>query len=549
MRPLSSLPNYKSLSNAMDNHLDFGTQAAKGALVASALLALLLNSTLANASGNSSSSLQGSDQLRAQTVTVKESAVPLNTTMPISVITNAPQSNIDEIPEFDGADDFIDDEPDQVTLTPPKKTIPPNNSWVDNGEQSVSNPALSAPNDTKSNSASLNNATLNAATPNNSNLSTPTAKLPALSEPVSQVPLNAISPTTLKTFVEVIDLVRREYVEPVSDEVLFNDAMSGMLTKLDSHAEFLDAEAFENLRAFTQGDVGEIGLQAKFQPSLGYWVVTNVIAGSPAANERIKVGDYIHQINEIKLTDTKTANDIEQMLSGIAGTQVELVVSSAGRRKRTVTLQRNQRREQEVRIRLQDGVAIINLPVFQNTSRQKLLTALAGLDAPVSGIIMDIRDNPGGVLESAVDIAGLFMADTEVVRVKGRRGVSKTLKTAPEAILATVPMIILQNRYSASAAEVLASSLQVAKRAQVVGETSYGKGSVQSVIPINDEQAIKLTVAYYLTADGRTIDDIGVDPDTRLQGEESTWEWQALTLMQDKKLPEGIRFVLNQPAP
>lgn len=404
------------------------------------------------------------------------------------------------------------------------KTPDTSNQWTtDNGVQSVSNNAPAAANSTTQ----------------------ITAKLPNISDPISQIPLNAISPMTLKTFVEVIDLVRREYVDPVSDEVMFNDAMSGMLTKLDSHAEFLDAEAYENLRAFTQGDVGEVGLQAQYDATLGHWVVTAVTAGSPAANERIKVGDYIHQINETKLTDAKTPNDIEQMLSGIAGTQVEVVVSSAGRRKRTVTLQRNQTREQEVRARLQEGIALIKLPVFQNNSREKILTALAGLDAPISGIIIDVRDNPGGVLESAVDIAGIFMADTEVVKIKGRRGVMRTLKTSPGAPLTNMPIMILQNRYSASAAEVLASSLQMAKRAKVVGETSYGKGSVQSVIPINDEQAIKLTVAHYLTADGRTIDDIGVDPDIRLQGEESTWEMQALRLLQANKLPEGVKIVLK----
>lgn len=362
----------------------------------------------------------------------------------------------------------------------------------------------------------------------------------------SQIPLNAISPMTLKTFVEVVDLVRREYVEPVSDEVLFNDAMSGMLTKLDNHAEFLDTDAYQNLRAFTQGDVGEVGLQAQYQESQGHWVVTAVAPNSPAAEERIKVGDYIHQINETKLTSRKTANDVEQMLVGIAGTQVEVVVSRAGRRKRTVTLQRNQTREQQVEARMQDGVAIVKLPVFQDNSRQKLLTSLAQLNAPVSGIVIDVRDNPGGVLESAIDIAGLFMADKTVVQVKGRRGIERTVKTSDQALLASLPVVVLQNRYSASAAEVLSSSLQTQKRALVVGETSYGKGSVQSVIPVDEDQAIKLTVAYYMTADGRQIDDIGVTPDIALKGEEDTWQKQAIALLLKQDLPRGVTFLLKE---
>ncbi|WP_242678736.1 S41 family peptidase [Psychrobacter pygoscelis] len=368
---------------------------------------------------------------------------------------------------------------------------------------------------------------------------------PQAIDPVSKVPLNTISPTTLKTFVEVIDLVRREYVDSVSDEVLLNDAMSGMLTKLDSHAEFLDAEAYESLRAFTQGDVGEVGLQAEYQSAKGHWVVTSVVANSPAAKEHIRVGDYLHQINEVKLTDRKNNNDIKQLLAGLAGTQVNLVVSREGRRKRTITLQRNQTREQEVRVRLQEGVAIVKLPVFQNNSRQNILTALTKLNAPVSGLVIDVRDNPGGVLEAAVDIAGLFMSETPVVQIEGRQGVERILTTSADAALSILPVIILQNRYSASAAEVLASSLQTQKRAQIVGETSYGKGSVQSVIPVNDEQAIKLTVAHYLTADGRQIDDIGVTPDIELKGEEDLWEQQAVTLMLAKKRPSGVSFVLR----
>lgn len=373
------------------------------------------------------------------------------------------------------------------------------------------------------------------------------AALPQFSGPEPVVPLNAISPTTLKTFVEVIDLVRREYVDPVSDEVLLNDAMSGMLTKLDSHAEFLDAEAYESLRAFTQGDVGVVGLYAEYEPANGHWVVTEVTPNSPAAKERIKVGDYIHQIDEVKLTEKKTANDIEQMLTGIAGTQVELVVSRAGRRKRTITVQRNQMREQEIMSRLDQGIAIIKLPVFQNNSRQRILLELAKLEAPISGLVIDLRDNPGGVLESAVDIAGLFMANTDVVQIEGRKGVERTLTTAPKALLEGLPVVILQNRYSASAAEVLTSSLQTQKRAKIVGEISYGKGSVQSVIPVNDEQAIKLTVAHYLTADGRQIDDIGVTPDVRLDEDEdeNQWEARALAIILAQPRPAGMKFVLK----
>lgn len=360
---------------------------------------------------------------------------------------------------------------------------------------------------------------------------------------VAQVSLKAISPETLKTFVAVVDLVRREYVDTVNDEELFSNAMSGMLTKLDSHAEFLDAEAYENLRAFTEGDVGDIGIKVQYQPKVGYWVITEVVDGSPADKKGIAVGDYLHQVDEFKLGEDEESNDIEQLLTGIAGTQVDVVTSKAGRRKHTTTLQRNHNHPQVIETRLVDGMAIVRLPAFQNNSREKLLQGLIDLDAPVKGILLDMRDNPGGVLASAVSVASLFMTNTDVVQVKGRQSESRTLSTQGAALLDTMPVVVLQNRYSASAAEVLASSLQAQKRATILGEVSYGKGSVQSVIPLNDEQAVKLTVAHYMTASGKKIDGVGVAPDVTLTGNESTWEQQALDLLRQKALPSGVRFV------
>ena len=184
---------------------------------------------------------------------------------------------------------------------------------------------------------------------------------------VGQVSLNAISPETLKTFVAVVDLVRREYVDTVNDEELFNNAMSGMLTKLDSHAEFLDAEAYENLRAFTEGDVGDIGIKVVYRPKAGYWVVTEVLNDSPADKKGIAVGDYLHQVDEFKLDDDRQSNDVEQLLTGIAGTQVDIVTSKAGRRKHTTTLQRNNNHPQVIETRLVDGMAVMKLPAFQQS--------------------------------------------------------------------------------------------------------------------------------------------------------------------------------------
>lgn len=367
-----------------------------------------------------------------------------------------------------------------------------------------------------------------------------------------RIPLNAISPNTLKTFVSVVDLVRREYVYDVNDEKLFENAMGGMLTKLDRNAEFLSETAFNNLRSFTAGNMANIGLSAVWQSQDNHWVVTSVGEKSPSQQAGIVVGDYIHQIGETKLNESHTYNDVVQMLNGIAGTQVDVVFSKAGRSKRTATMQRTQVLQSDINTTLYDGVIVIKLPVFQNNTREQILNHLAYANAPISGIILDVRNNPGGVLESAVKVASLFMKGQVVAKVSGRHGVDKVLNTEGSPLLNELPVMVLQNRYSASAAEILASSLQTAKRALVVGETSYGKGSVQSVIPIGDNQAVKLTTAHYLTAKDEIIDGVGVAPDVVLSQmplpttlnriTDDNWLQQSLLLMNQAKLEAGIKF-------
>lgn len=369
-----------------------------------------------------------------------------------------------------------------------------------------------------------------------------------------RVPLNTISPNTLKTFVSVVDLVRREYVSDVNDEELFKNAMSGMLTKLDRNAEFLDAKAYENLQSFTAGNVAGIGIKAMWQGADNHWVITEVAQNSPAQKASIAVGDYLHQVGETKLTGSYDVNDVTQLLNGIAGTQVDVVVSHAGRLKRTVSLQRTQNMKTNIETLMYDGVAVIKLPVFQDNTREQILTALSRVNTPIKGIVLDVRNNPGGVLESAGKVVSLFIKNQTVAKVSGRNGVERILTTEGSPLLKDIPLIILQNRYSASASEVLTSSLQASKRALIVGETSYGKGSVQSVIPIGDNQAVKLTTAHYLTAKDGKIDGVGVTPDVAFNNKsgegtiyfgeavQDDWLRQTLLLANARKLETGIRF-------
>lgn len=374
-----------------------------------------------------------------------------------------------------------------------------------------------------------------------------------------RVPLNAISPNTLKTFVSVVDLIRREYVSDINDEQLFEYAMSGMLTGLDRHAEFLDKTAFSNLQSFTAGNIAGVGLSAEWQKDHNHWVVKEVENNTPAKNAGVSVGDYLHQIGDVKLTESHTDNDIVQMLRGIAGTQVDVVHSKAGRSKRTANLQRTQVMKSSIETVIYDGVAVIKLPIFQNNTRAQIMSSLSQTSTPIVGVVLDIRNNPGGVLESARDVVSLFVRGQQVAQVVGREGLERVIQTEGSPELSALPLIVLQNRHSASAAEVLASSLKAQKRALIVGETSYGKGSVQSVIPLGDGQAVKMTTAHYLTANGKQIDGVGVVPDvvfsttpidsTSADGLvvyedwlKDDWLKQTLALMDAGKLPEGVRF-------
>lgn len=355
------------------------------------------------------------------------------------------------------------------------------------------------------------------------------------SEQIQQVALGAVSPVTVEKFVKMIDIIRQNYVTNVDDEYLFANAMAGTLAALDPYSEYLDANAFENLRLFTEGDIGSIGVSVSFHADVDSWVFDDVLPNSPAAKAGIQRGNYLHQINDNKLDSTRTPQDVDQLLTGIAGTTARLLVSDKGRRKHLVVVQRTLVQQQAMSSKIINGVAVVQIPVFQNNTQQQFLMALTKLNQPFNVLVLDLRNNPGGVLSAANDIASLFMNDKVVVQIKNRQGIQEVMRTHGKAQFADLPLVVLQNRYSASAAEVLASALQNNQRAKVYGETSYGKGSIQSIVPINDNEAVKLTVAHYYSSKGEKIDGVGVKPDVTLTGAETGWQDQVLADLQTTK--------------
>lgn len=352
---------------------------------------------------------------------------------------------------------------------------------------------------------------------------------------IQQVALGAVSPVTVEKFVKMVDIIRQNYVTNVDDESLFANAMAGTLAALDPYSEYLDANAFENLRLFTEGDIGSIGVSVSFHADVDSWVFDDVLPNSPAAKAGIQRGNYLHQINDNKLDSTRTSQDVDQLLTGIAGTTARLLVSDKGRRKHLVVVQRTLVQQQAMSANIINGVAVVQIPVFQNNTQQQFLMALTKLNQPFSVLVLDLRNNPGGVLSAANDIASLFMNDKVVVEIKNRQGIQEVMRTHGKAQFADLPLVVLQNRYSASAAEVLASALQNNQRAKVYGETSYGKGSIQSIVPINNSEAVKLTVAHYYSSKGEKIDGVGVKPDVTLTGAETGWLDKVLADLQTTK--------------
>lgn len=366
----------------------------------------------------------------------------------------------------------------------------------------------------------------------------------AFADTTERVPLNAISPDTLKTFAQVFDLIRRKYVGDVTDEQLFSYAMNGMLTGLDGHSEFLDKDAFDNLQAFTEGSIADVGLQAYFNSNDNAWVVTEVIQDSPAAQAGIAPGDFLHGVDKVTLDNKIAPKQLNRLLSGLAGSQVTLSVSQAGRNKRTLTLQRTQPVNDQLSLSIEEGVAIVHLPIFTEKTRSELNEALAHLKEPIGAMVIDVRGNPGGVLSSAVEVASLFLKQMPIVQVRQPAQPVQVFSTTGGAPLAKLPVLVLQDRYSASAAEVLALALQKGG-AVIAGETSYGKGSVQSIITVGNQEAIKLSTAFYEGVDGTQINGIGIAPTLVLSGDKDEWLTTAVHLMHQKKLATGMVLSLS----
>ena len=341
----------------------------------------------------------------------------------------------------------------------------------------------------------------------------------------------------LRAFTEVFGRVKSDYVDIVDDKKLITEAINGMLAGLDPHSAYLDQEAFRELQVGTQGEFGGLGIEVGMED--GFVRVVAPIDDTPAARAGIKPGDLIVRLDETSVKGM-TLNDAVKRMRGKPNTQITLTIVRKGEPKPiVVTLTRAVVKIQSVKSKLlEPGYAYFRVSQFQEHTGETLAKSIETLfkqnQGPMRGIVLDLRNDPGGLLNGAVAVSAAFLpAGSLVVYTDGRAEDSKMkLNASPEHYLRgrvkedyvrklpqeikTVPMVVLVNSGSASASEIVAGALQDHKRAVVMGQPTFGKGSVQTILPLGNSTAIKLTTARYYTPNGRSIQAKGIMPDIPL---------------------------------
>jgi carboxyl-terminal processing protease len=337
----------------------------------------------------------------------------------------------------------------------------------------------------------------------------------------------------LRAFTEVFGRIKSDYVEPVGDKKLITEAINGMLTGLDPHSAYLDMDAFKELQIGTQGEFGGLGIEVSMED--GFVKVISPIEDTPAFRAGIKPGDLIIKLDDTAVKGLSLTDAIKRM-RGKPDTSINLTVLRKGETKPLVfTLVRAVIKIQSVKSKLiEPGYGYIRITQFQEQTGENLIKAIEKLfkesTVPMKGLVLDLRNDPGGLLNGAVAVSAAFLpADSLVVYTDGRTDDAKMkLKASPEFYLRdkrndylkrlppaikTVPMITLVNGGSASASEIVAGALQDHKRSIVMGTQTFGKGSVQTILPLGNNTAIKLTTARYYTPNGQSIQAKGITPD------------------------------------
>ena len=335
-------------------------------------------------------------------------------------------------------------------------------------------------------------------------------QLAAANEPEAKLPLDE-----LRTFADVFSQIRAGYVEEVDDSTLLEYAIQGMLSGLDPHSVYMTKDEFSDLQEGTSGEFSGLGLEVGLED--GFITIIAPIDGSPAAAADLRSGDVILKLDNAPVQGMGLNEAIEKM-RGSKGSKIELTIGRPGESQPfTVTLVRDTIKMASVRGRwLEPGYGYIRVAQFQVETGEDVAKALKKLQdtGKLKGLVLDLRNNPGGVLSASVNVADLFLDGGPVVYTEGRLPNSNMhFNAQPGDVTEDAPIVVLINAGSASASEIVAGALQDRGRAVIMGSDSFGKGSVQTILPLSESRAIKLTTALYFTPSGRSIQAEGIVPD------------------------------------
>ena len=327
---------------------------------------------------------------------------------------------------------------------------------------------------------------------------------------------NAETYKELNLFGDVLDLVRADYVDEVSDDTLIEGAINGMLTALDPHSNYLNAKNFTDMKVQTRGEFGGLGIEVSMEN--GLVKVVSPIDDTPAAHAGLKPGDLITHIDGNPVQGMTLPEAVDKM-RGLINTDITLTIRREGKEPFDVKLTRANIKIQSVRSHLEgNNIGYVRITSFNEQTDVGLNNAMKNLKTQANnkliGIVLDLRNNPGGLLDQAVAVSDAFLDKGEIVSTRGRRADdAQRYNARPGDIAAGLPVAVLINGGSASASEIVAGALQDHHRAILLGTRSFGKGSVQTIIPLAGHGAMRLTTARYYTPSGRSIQAKGIDPD------------------------------------
>ena len=343
-------------------------------------------------------------------------------------------------------------------------------------------------------------------------------------------------------FSEVLDKINKEYVDEINQSEAMDAAINGVLQSLDPYSAYMSPESFENMQTETSGEFGGLGIEVGMEH--GVVKVISPIDNSPASKVGVKAGDYIVKINDIQVQG-KTLTEAVELMRGPVGTDIEITVRRRGEKKAlTFVITRDIIEVSSVKSEIKDEkTGYMRLTSFNENSGDQIKNKKKEFkkNGKIENYILDLRNNPGGLLSQAIKISDFFLDNGEIVSTKSKRKYENRKWFAKKGdILKSNTLVVLINYGSASASEIVAGALQDHKRAILIGESTYGKGSVQSIIPLKNNGAIRLTVSKYYLPSGKSISDVGVTPD--IEVDESSDEFR-LNTETDNQLSFALKLL------